>query len=402
MSFIMCWQLRTTLLACLGLCACTPDAFEYGRSGSPGPSNCDTDECPAQCPSGTKPGPGGDCEPICGDWQSTLEIPAPGALAVFDTKVYATGTSAGDEGRPPRAMLQRVDGCTGALTQAALPLSDQGSSLEAVAPQGGALLIIAGSSNGVVTFAELDSTTLAEKAAHPLPGLPADARVVDLSLGSSGAWLAAQSEAGGSFVGRLAGGTICSGAVSGVVHTIAALSDGALVVSETGGKLSLVRLGGAACNTKASASPPLALPGADSASARDLWVIDSTAWVVGHARAGAAAPFGFVAAVDVASGAVTAFAQSDVLLESVTAVGSHLYAGGSRGPAEPGDDHSGAAALVAWALPLDSGAPPIWNQTVDAHRVRALGHDARAVFALTATGTLGSPLASFALLSPPR
>lgn len=401
MSFIMYWQLRTTLLACLGLCACTPDAFEYGGPGSHGPSNCDTDDCPAQCPAGTKPGPSGSCEPICGDWQSSLEIPVPGALAVFDTKVYATGTSAGDEGRPPRAMLQRVEGCTGALTQAALPLSDQGSSLEAVAPQGAAL-IVAGSSDGVVTFAELDSTTLVEKAAHPLPGLPADARVVDLSLGSSGAWLAGQSKAGGSFVGRLAGGKICSGAVSGVVHTIAALSDGALVVSEAGGKLSLVRLGAAACNTSTATSPPLALPGADSASARDLLVIDSAAWVVGHARAGATAPFGFVAAVDVSSGAVMAFAQSDVLLESITAVGSHLYAGGSRGPAQPGDDHSGVAALVAWALPLENGAEPIWSQTVDAHRVQALGHDARAVFALTATGTPGSPLASFALLSPPR
>lgn len=401
MSSIMNWQLRSTLLACLGLMACTPDTFDYGRPSAGGPTSCDEDDCPPACPAGTARASNGSCEATCDDWDSNLELPIPTGLAVSETKVCATGTSPGDEGRPTRAMAQLVDGCSGAVTGAALPLSDQGSSLDRVAPQG-ASLVVAGSSDATIAFAELDASTLAENAAYPLQGLPADAHVVDLSAGASGAWLVGASATGGAVVARLAAGKLCSGAVSGTVHAVAALTDGALIVGEAAGKLSLVRLGSAACSTPTTTSAPLALPGADWATARDLVVIESTAYVVGHARSGASTPFGFVAAVDIGSGAVAAAVTSDVLLESATAVGTHLYAGGSRGPAQPGDDHSGSAAVLAWQLPLASGNEPVADQTIAAHRVRALAHDARAVFALAATGTPVSKLVSVALLTQPR
>lgn len=395
------WQLRPLLLACLGL-ACTPDAFDYG-GGAAGGSSCQEDGCKDPCPPGTKEGPSGSCEPDCGAWQASLSIPSPGALVAAATKVYAVGTSDDDDGRPAQGLVQPVDACGGALADAILPLSDKGSSLGAAAANGD-VLVLAGANEGQMALAELELGTGTAKATHALGSLPADSVVNDVSASAAGAWAVGSSKTSGAWFARLSSGAACSALASGATSAtaVAALSDGALLVLELGGKLRVARVGAGGCGAPSFTSPELVLPGADSASARDLLVIDSSAYLVGHARAGAGEPFGFVARLDVSSGAVEKVTRWDPgpgaeALHAVVAVGSRLYAGGVSGAALPDDDASGNAGVVAWALPLENDAAPIWTEQLKARRVRGLAENGSSLFALASTSTGVSTLESFAL-----
>lgn len=395
------WQLRSLLLVCL-VWSCTPDAFDYG-GGAAGGSTCREDGCTDPCPPGTKEGPSGSCEPACGAWQASLSIPSPGALIATTTKVYAVGTSGDDDGRPAQGVVQPVDPCGGTLADAILPLSDKGSSLGAAAANGG-VLVLAGVNEGQVALAELELGTGTTKATHALGSLPPDSVVNDVSASAAGAWAVGSSKTSGAWFAQLSSGAACSAPASGATNAtaVAALSDGALLVLELGGKLRVARVGAGGCGAPSFTSPELVLPGADSASARDLLVIDASAYLVGHARAGAGEPFGFVARLDVSSGVVEKLARWDPgpgaeALHAVVAVGSRLYAGGVSGAALPDDDTSGNAGVVAWALPLESDAAPIWTEQLKARRVRALAENGGSVFALASTGTNVSSLASFAL-----
>lgn len=388
MSFIMGWQLRAVLIASAAL-ACTPDEFEYGSSGAGGAPTCHEDGCAELCPDGSPKGPG-PCAPVCGEWQASVEMPSPGGLVVVGSTVYAAGTSAAEDGRPAQGMLQPADACGGALADAILPMSDKGSSLSAASASGGSV-VVAGPSEGKITFAVLDAASGAAKSTHVAAALPADAVVEDLSADASGAWAAGSSKTSGAWFARLAAGSVCSALLPGAqsARAVAASQDAALIVVEAGAKLRVARVEGAACAAPSFTSPDLVLPGVDSASARDLLVVDSTAYLVGHARAGASEPHGFVAALDVSSGALQAFAKWDPgpgadALRAVAAVGTQLWAGGVSGAAQPDDDATGGAALAVWKLPLEDGAAPLETLPLPAQRVQALAGDGASVFALAA------------------
>jgi len=380
-------QLWPVLLAAFG---CTPDTFEYGGGSAAG---CHSDGCPTACPIGSVLGPDGSCVVECGAWQASLEMPAPGGLIATGDEVFAVGTSAPEDGRPAQGMVQLTETCRGDLTKALLPLSSQGSSLSAIAATP-SVVTTAGASDGVVTLAELDPETGAPQSTQAVPSLPADAVVVDLSVSEAGAWAVGTSKTSGAWFAHASGGKLCSASLTGITQAsaVAAQKGSALVVAEVAGKLRLLRVDAGGCATPSFASADVALPGADSARARDLLVIESAAYVVGNARLGAGEPFAFVAQLDSTSGQLVTLASWDPgpgadAFFAVAGVGAQLFAGGVSGAPDPEGEGGGSAVVTAWALPLGAEAKPAWTEQTKARRIHALAENGASVFALSATSS---------------
>jgi hypothetical protein len=389
MSSIMSWQLRSLLAACL-LLGCTPSEFDYGGGEQASPA-CHQDPCPAGCPAGFSAGPNGDCVPDCQEWGASINVQELGGLVADESGVYALGSSSPDLGRPARAHFQRADACTGKLQPAVLSLSEEGSSIAAAAAGEAGSLVVGGTNEGMPLLAELDPVTGSAKLVELLPSLPAEPVMKDLDAGPSGVWMVGGSKAGTAWYAHRDAGTPCSVAVpaferlSAVVTTAAA----AYAVGEGGGRSHLIALA-PGCAPPGSTAEIL-LPGLDSISARDLFLVDATAYVVGHARVAAGEPFGFVAELGLPSATLVALTKWDAapgadVLEAVTVVGSNLFAGGVAGAQTADDTQQGQARVAAWSLPLANDAAPTWWNYYPAQRVQVLARNGASVFALAPTG----------------
>lgn len=405
MSSIMGEKLSAIVLAITAL-GCAPDQFDYGAGGSTsaggaGGVGCDKDECTPTCPEGTELTANGLCVPTCGPWQVELGFPMPAGLATTGAELLAAGTSSDDNGKPSQAVLVTAETCSGKVGSVVFPLSALGSSAQAIAESAGSVFL-AGSSDGKISFAELDPKTGKLKSSATPSALAADAVIADLSAGSSGAWSVGSSESSGPWVARASGASACSANLAGATgaRAVAALADSALLVIETQGKLKLARVNAVDCAPPTCAckpsftSPELVLPG-EAASARDLLVVDDVAHVVGHARIGSAEPFAFAASLSVATGAVQAVVTWDPgpgaeVFSRMTTLGSELFVGGAVGATNVEDPGAGRAALAVWQLPLTPEAKPTWTNTdfasMKATRIQGLAVMDKSVFALASTG----------------
>jgi hypothetical protein len=397
--------------ALLALVSCAPNDFSYGdgNGGSSAATDCDGEGCVSDCPPGSSRNADGVCEATCGAWQTAITTATPRSISAAGDRVFVTGTSSPDDGRPQQAQLSPLFACSGAAEDAVLPFDGDSSAAGDVGATKSSVFTTGTRESGgnmEAVVVELDASTLAEKSTTTLAGLPAGAAPLALATSANGVWVVGASADATPWLAHVVPGAgTCAFALpgQGEARAVGALDDGAVVAIDRLGALGVVRVDSSSCTPPACncqvgmQADPKPVAGTDIASPHAIAVQGRTAFVAGHTRVGAAQTVGFVAAVDVDSGSVGATTTWDVGpgndgFFAVAAGSERLVVGGIAGAAAITDLTAGHGIIAAYALPLADGADPTWSAAKpQLNWIESVAvHPDHGIFALGPADTAGS------------